>query len=284
MKPALAALVLAAALLSGCGKEETAPVAATPAPAAPVETAPAPAPVAPTEAPPPAEAAVTNGTTPPAAEAAAPAPAAPAPVAVDPATIPAPQGPAPVEGTDYTLIDPPAPLAPAPGKIEVAEVFAYYCIHCATTQQLVTPWKAALPADVDFKYVPMAHGQVEPLARGFYAAEAMGINDTRVHEGMFDAIAVQKKLTSAEPQAVADLYGGLGADSAAVLATMQSFAVNAQIVRAQKAITRWAIEATPTFVVAGKYRVTGGGQRALQVVDHLLARERAAAAGTNSSP
>ena len=282
MKHALAALALAAALLAGCGNEETAAPAATPAPAA---EAPAPASPAPeSTTPPPApvsDVAVANGTTP------APAPAAAAPkpalIAVDPATIPAPEGPAPVEGTDYTLIDPPSPLAPAPGKIEVAEVFAYYCIHCATTQQLVNPWKAALPADVDFKYVPMAHGQVEPLARAFYAAEAMGIND-KMHEGMFDAIAVQKKLSSAEPEAIAEVYAGLGADKAALLSTMQSFAINAQIVRAQKAITRWAIEATPTFIVAGKYRVTGGGPRSLQVVDHLLARERAAASGTNPAP
>ena len=67
---------------------------------------------------------------------------------------------------------------------------------------------------------------------------------------------------------------------------MQSFAVNAQIARAQKAVTRWAVEGTPTFVVAGKYKIvtTRGREAGMQVIEHLVASERAAAAGTNPSP
>src|SRR5690606_30215416 len=100
--------------------------------------------------------------------AAAAAEPAPAPAAA----IPPPAGPEPRPGTDFSVIDPPMPLSPSPGRIEVAEVFSYTCIHCASIQTKVTPWKAALPADVEFRYVPMAHGAVEPIARAFYAAQA----------------------------------------------------------------------------------------------------------------
>ena len=303
MKSALAALALAAALLTGCGKEETpvpapastpaaeAAAAATPAPA-PSEAAPAPAVETPT-AQAPATPPIASDTSAPTHEA-APTPTSPAEAAPTPAATPTPvaaadsappTGPEPVEGRDYERIDPPAPMTQAPGKIEVAEVFAYFCIHCATTQKLVTPWKAALPADVDFKYVPTAHGQAEPFARAFYAAEAMGIHDA-THEKMFDLVAVQHKVKTGQPEELAQLYGTLGQDADAVLATMKSFAVNAQIARAQKAVTRWAIDATPTFVVAGKYKVTsppGGRERTLEVVGQLVARERAAA-GTNPAP
>lgn len=299
MKSALAVLALAAALLTGCGKEESpAPAAApastaeAPAAAPAAEPAAAPAAQAPTAEAPAAESAAPAAETPAQTDAAAttPAPsdatppaAAPPPVAA--ADIPAPRGPEPVEGQDYERIDPPAPMAQVPGKIEVAEVFAYYCIHCATMQKLVTPWKATLPADVDFKYVPIAHGQAEPFARAFYAAEAMGILPA-THEAMFDNVAVQHKIKTGQADEIVELYETLGQDAEAVSSTMQSFAVNAQIARAQKAVTRWAIDATPTFVVAGKYKVTSttrGQQGVLEVIEHLVARERAAM-GTNPTP
>lgn len=299
MKSALAALALAAALLTGCGKD-----AETPAPASVATPAPAPGADLPAAAPSPDTSA--TSATPDAVDAvdaakatsaetpvATPAPATeepiaettptPAPVAVS--EVVPPRGPAPVEGTDYTLIDPPAPMAPASGKIEVAEVFAYYCIHCATMEKLVTAWKATLPTDVDFKQVPTAHGQAEPFARAFYAAEAMGILEA-THPVMFDNIAVKRLVKTGQLDEIAQLYGPLGHDPATMLSTMNSFAVNAQIARAQKAVTRWAIEVTPSFIVAGKYRVTSttrGHQGVLDVVEHLVARERAAM-GTNPAP
>jgi thiol:disulfide interchange protein DsbA len=152
-------------------------------------------------------------------------------------------------------------------------------------EKLVTPWRAMLPADVDFKYVPTAHGQAEPFARAFYAAEAMGILKA-THESMFDNVAVKHLVKTGQADEIAKLYGTLGQDPDTVLSTMNSFAVNAQIARAQKAVTRWAIEATPTFIVAGKYRVSStprGQQGVLDTVEHLIARERAAM-GTNPAP
>lgn len=281
MKSALVSLALAAALLTGCGKEPAeAPAATTPAATTPA-AAPTPAPV-PAETP--AAAPATTEPAAPAAEPAASSESAPLPATpAAPVDVPPPTGPEPVEGTDYVRIDPPAPLSQAPGKIEVAEVFAYYCIHCATMEKLVAPWKAALPADVDFKPVPMAHGNSEPFARAFYAAEAMGILPA-THEQVFDLVAVQRKIGSGSAEDLAALYGGLGQDPDTVLATMKSFAVNAQVSRAQKAVTRWAIEVTPTFVVAGKYRIiTPQRENIFNVVEHLVARERAAA-GTGTTP
>jgi thiol:disulfide interchange protein DsbA len=291
MKTALTACILLAALLTGCGSDAPAPApAATPAPAA--ETAPAaatpaaePAP-APAASETPADVAATPAPTAATTESPAAAPAAEAAAPAAPNEIVPPSGPAPVEGTDYVVIDPPAPLSPSTGKIEVAEVFAYYCIHCARIQDLVTPWKAKLPADVDFRYVPTAHGQSEPFARAFYAAEAMGVLD-RVHTQLFQAVVIDKKVKQGTVEELADLMGGMGVDRDAALSTMQSFAVNAQVARTQKSVARWAIEGTPTFIVAGKYRVessTRGHQGMLQTVEHLVARERAAMAGTNPAP
>jgi thiol:disulfide interchange protein DsbA len=284
MKLAVSTLFLASVLLAGCGSESP-PTEAAPSPTAATPAA-APAPTAAPEAP----AATAPAPIADAAPAAAPTPAQSEPAAsAAPAaagTIAAPSGPEPREGVDYTLIDPPAPFAPSPGKIEVAEVFAYYCIHCATLQARVTPWKAALPADVEFRYVPMAHGSSEPFARAFYAAEAMGEHE-RTHVPMFKAIAEERRFKSGSAEDVAALFAETGVDRDALLSTMRSFAVNAQIARNQKAVARWAIEATPTFVVNGRYRATVAPDRGhdglLSTVEHLIARERAAA-GTPSAP
>lgn len=280
MKFAVPSLVLIAALLTGCGADAP-DTAATPAPSAtPVATMPAdtadatPAPEA-TPAP-------TTTPAPPAAvtETPAPTPAAPAVATV-------PTGPEPREGTDYTVIDPPVLLSPSPGKIEVVEVFAYTCPHCATLQPRITAWEASVPADVEFRYAPMAHGVSEPIARAFYAAEAMG-ERARTHDALFEAIAIKRRLRSGSPEEMADLYAENGVDRDALLATMKSFGVNAQIARNQKAVERWAIESTPTVIVNGRYKVTvtedRGHDGMISAINHLIARERAARAGTGSTP
>jgi protein dithiol oxidoreductase (disulfide-forming) len=282
MKSVFTCLIFMAALLTGCGSESAPPASPTPAVAtAPAAAEPAsttPAPETDSAAGAPTEAAPVDTAASAAPEAAAPTP--PPMAATAPA---APSGPEPREGVDYTLIDPPAPFSPSPGKIEVAEVFAYYCIHCANLQTRVTPWKAALPADVEFRYVPMAQGQSEPIARAFYAAEAMG-ELPRTHEAMFKAVAVEHKVNPASIDALMDFYAELGVDRDALESTMKSFAVNAQIARNQKAVARWAIESTPTFIVNGRYKVNVTADRGhdgvISAVEHLIARERAAAAGT----
>ncbi|HET9048620.1 MAG TPA: DsbA family protein [Chiayiivirga sp.] len=197
--------------------------------------------------------------------------------AASPATpAPLPEGPEPRIGVDYTLIDPPQPLLGVPGKVEIAEVFSYTCIHCARLDPLLPAWRATLPEQVNFVPVPMAYGAVESLARGFYAAKAMGVLD-KTHTGMFTAVAQEHKLKSGSLDDVVKLYADLGVDAEALKATATSFAVNTQISRNQRTVTRWAIEGTPTLVVAGKYKVVataeGGHAGMLRAARWLALKE-----------
>lgn len=283
MKFAVPSLLLIAALLAGCSAE-TPESASPPAPAA----TPAPAPAAqPATAPAATDTPATPATTPAPEAPAAATPAVEPPAPAAPAAATPPSGPEPREGTDFTVIDPPVLLSPSPGKIEVVEVFAYTCPHCASLQPRMTAWEATLPADVEFRYAPMPHGVSEPIARAFYAAEAMG-ERKRTHDAMFDAIAIKRRLRTGSAEELADLYAENGVDRDALLSTMNSFAVNAQIARTKKAIERWAIEATPTVIVNGRYKVTvtqdRGQDGLISAVDHLIARERAARAGTSATP
>lgn len=252
----------------------TAP-APTPAPAA--EAAPAaetPAPEATEAAPGDTAAAETpaEGETPVPAAPEAPAPA-PTP-ALDLAN-------APREGIDYTVLATPQPTY-GQGGIEVAEVFAYTCIHCANLQPLINTWKPTLASDVRFVYVPGAFGGVsDNFARGFFAAEAMGLLE-KTHDAAFKAVLIERKFQTGSVEEIADFYASQGADRAAFLSTMQSFAVDAKVNRARQFALRTNVNATPTMIIAGKYSAvaTGdrGGEGLLQTIDWLVARERAAAA------
>ena len=58
---------------------------------------------------------------------------------------------------------------------------------------------------------------------------------------------------------------------------MNSFATNAKMGRGMQFAQRSGVASTPTLVVNGKYRVTGGRtwDDVLRITDHLIAMERA---------
>src|SRR5688572_29426466 len=198
MKRLLLSLLLLASL-AACNDapDDTVP-AADPAPtaAAPAaEPAPAPAePVTPADATPadaaPTDAAAAEGTP---ADAGTP----PDATASTPAETPPPRDPAASPRRDVRC----AVLATrrptfGQGGIGVAEVCAYTCSHCASLQPSMTPWKAAHPADVRVEYVPAVFGGVaDNFARGFFAAQAMGLLD-KTHDGMFNAVLVERAVGS----------------------------------------------------------------------------------------
>ena len=271
-------LVLA---LAACGEQAADPAAnATPAPAPAATESVEPA----TEAPatPDAPAADEGSQAPAADEAPADEAAtddaaaeAPAPVAELPPMDPAK---APRRGIDYEHLAEPQPTM-TQGGIEVAEVFSYMCIHCANLQPILNTWKAQLPADVTFTYVPGVFGGAsDNFARGYYAAEAMGVLEAN-HDELFKAVLIERSFQTASPEEIADWFGKRGADRDTFLSTMQSFAVTTKINRARQFALRAGVDSTPTMIVAGKYRVTAAGDRGLQglldTVDWVVAHERA---------
>ncbi len=193
-----------------------------------------------------------------------------------------PQGPAPVPGTDYEEIQNGQPYAPLNGQIEVVEVFGYVCPACARFAPEVTAWKKKQPADVRVTYVPVAFGKVwEPYAKAFYAADAKGLVD-KTHDAVFTAIHLQRSLPGegkppADPAQIAQWYATYGVDAKEFVSLMNSFGTNAQMSRGMQFAKNTGVESTPTLVVNGKYRVTGGQTYAdvLRIADHLVAMERA---------
>jgi len=194
-----------------------------------------------------------------------------------------PQGPAPVAGTDYVVIPNGQPYAPLNGQVEVVEVFGYVCPACARFAPEIAAWKKKQPADVRVSYVPVVFGNVwAPYGKAFYAAQSKGLVD-KSHDAVFAAIHLQRALPGegqppADPATIAQWYAKqYGVDAKEFVSLMNSFGTNSQIARGMQFAKNSGVEGTPTIIVNGKYRVTGGQTYAdvLRIADHLIAMERA---------
>ena len=182
----------------------------------------------------------------------------------------------PVEGRDYVVIDDPQPYAPLDGKIEVVEVFGYWCPHCAEFQPMLSAWTRKLPSDVRFTYVPAVFTAGDSFARGYFAAEHFGAL-ARTHDAMFSAIHAQGLLpTNATVGEIAGYYGQQGLDAAKVQAYMQSPTVDARLEHARQFALHSGVEGTPTLIIDGRYRITARTHEdGLRTADQLIAQLRA---------
>ncbi|HET7126945.1 MAG TPA: thiol:disulfide interchange protein DsbA/DsbL [Lysobacter sp.] len=189
--------------------------------------------------------------------------------------------PPPIEGVDYIEIPNGQPFDPANGQVEVVEVFGYVCPACNMFQPVVRAWKAQLPANVRFTYVPAQFGGTwDRYARAYYAADALGLVP-RTHDLLYNAIHLDRTLKGERGedsvQDIAAFYARFGADPQQFASTMSSFAIDGKMRKAKQFMSRVGIEGTPTLVIDGKYRVKGKTREdELRIANQLIAQELAA--------
>ena len=184
--------------------------------------------------------------------------------------------PVPVAGVDYVEIEGGKPYQPLAGKIEVTEVFAYWCHHCADFQPKVDAWRKTLPANVRLTYVPLPYDADDVLARAFFAAQATGVLG-KTHNATFRAIHAEQTLPkNATADEVAAFYAKHGVTAAKFKAAMRDPAIDAKLRQAREFAVRSGVEGTPTLIVNGRYRVRGRSlEDNLRIVNHLIAMQRA---------
>ena len=182
----------------------------------------------------------------------------------------------PVAGTDYQAINPPMPVL-VPGKLEVIEFFGYWCPHCNAFEADLEPWIKTLPADVNFRRIPVAwqEGQT-PYQRLFFALETLGLKSD-VHPKVFNAFHVLGLRLDNET-GFAKFAAALGVDKVKLSETMRSFSVAGQIKTASQQATSYQIEGVPTLVINGKYatspEIAHGGVQSLKVAEALIRQAR----------
>jgi protein dithiol oxidoreductase (disulfide-forming) len=182
-------------------------------------------------------------------------------------------------GRHYEVLPVPVRVAD-PQRLEVVEIFSYACVHCFTFQSSLHSWLEDLPDDVHFVRVPAVFDQSWAfLAKAYYTAEELGVTDA-VHGPIFEAVHL-RNANVLDPAVLAGLFEErAGTDENAFLRVLNSPGINTRVRQADAQARSYRVTGTPTMIVHGKYRIDGrmAGSNAamLDVVDFLLARERAA--------
>ena len=182
-------------------------------------------------------------------------------------------------GQDYLLIEPAQPTSG--DKVVVTEVFSYECPHCAHFEPYAEELKSKLPAGAQFSLLPAVfNAQWEPFARGFYTAKSLGLLD-KTHQGLFDAIHRDHQPLHTIEDLANLFYANYGANPGTFLSTATSFVIEGELTHGNQLVRDYHVEATPTLVVAGKYRVTAipdrgiGFPEMVQIALYLVQQELA---------
>lgn len=184
-------------------------------------------------------------------------------------------------GKQYQVLSEPVRTA-NPDKVEVNEVFWYGCSSCYQFEATLEAWAQKLPSDVAFERTPAIWQPVmEVHSRAYYTAKQLNVLD-KMHPVIFKTMHVEKHPLENEDQ-LASLFVANGVDEAAFRKAFNSFSVQSLTRQGDARVRSYGIEGTPEIIVNGKYRVSardaGGGHKGmLNVVDFLIAKERAAMA------
>jgi thiol:disulfide interchange protein DsbA len=182
-----------------------------------------------------------------------------------------------VEGTNYARLKVPVPVETGK-KIEVIEFFSYGCPHCADLEQYLGPWRAKLPADVEFRRVPVAFQPAwEKLGRDYYTLDALG-EEQKLASSVFAAIHGSNMRLSDE-KTFFDWAASKGLDRKKVEDMYNSFSIGSKMNRAKQLAQAYNIQSVPTVVVDGKFITAsdrvGGHSQLPAAIDELIAKARA---------
>lgn len=186
----------------------------------------------------------------------------------------------PIEGQHYVKLTQRQPTQD-PKKLEVVEFFWYGCPHCHAFEPMLDAWVKKLPADVNFRRLPVAFREVPFVLHQklYFAIETLGLVDS-LHRKVFNAMHVERNPLNT-PEAIGDFVAKNGVDKAKFLDTMNSFSVQAKSKQAAALSAGYKIDGTPAIGIDGRYytagSLAGSNERSLAVTEYLMALARKAA-------
>ena len=190
------------------------------------------------------------------------------------------------EGVQYRYIDNGQPYrALPPGMVEVAEVFAYTCPHCAHFSTMLEAWARQLPAHARLVLVPGVFSRDDPWSRVFFAAQTAKSLPV-LHPRLFAAVHETGELPRNADAAQILAFAGRvqGSNVAALKTAMADDAVLLpKLKQAYEFGARSQIEGTPSLVIAGRYVVLGNSYESLlgnarAIVNALVPKQKPKAA------
>jgi protein dithiol oxidoreductase (disulfide-forming) len=182
----------------------------------------------------------------------------------------------PVALRDYREVKPPQPVDTG-NKIEVLEFFQYSCPHCATFNPDLEAWRKKMPADVEYRRLPVAFAAATANHTKIYYSLLQLNKVEQLHDKVFAAYHGQKK-RMIDPNEIADFMAANGIDRKVWLDTFNSFSVATQTSRATQVWEAYKLEGTPAVAIDGKWMTAPSmvGSRAgtLPVMDYLVGLAR----------
>jgi thiol:disulfide interchange protein DsbA len=166
----------------------------------------------------------------------------------------------------------------------VLEFFWYACPHCYDLDGQVEAWRKNKPAYVSFSRVPVTWSEGHrALGRLFYTLQSLGKLD-QLHNEVFKEIHVNgnplvaQDGDEAESERIQTAFAkkeGIREDD--FKKAYHSFAVDADLQKADALVQRYRIDGVPTFVINGKYitdvRIAGSQERLMALVGDLVTQE-----------
>jgi len=180
-----------------------------------------------------------------------------------------------VAGTHYVVIDKPVETQTG-DKVEVRELFWYYCSHCYNLEPYIHAMEATLTDEAIFVRQPSVLG--DGWINGaifYYVLKDLGELD-RLHTPLFDAIHKHGMKFHSQDEFVNWLSDN-GVDKGKANTIFASFSVESNVRKAIADTRKYQSRGVPTLVVNGKYWVdamhAGSIEGIFRVVDYLIEKE-----------
>lgn len=176
---------------------------------------------------------------------------------------------------DYVVLDKPVKTITG-DKIEVRELFWYYCPHCYNLEPTLNVWVKKLPDNAQFVRQPAMFAKRWLNGAIFYfVLEELGLVD-KLHEPLFNAIHLQN-IPFNDMDDFVDWLVENGVDAASAQAALKSFSVRIKVNKAKLNTVKYQAKGVPVLVINGKYwtdaRHAGSQVRMLKVADYLIQKE-----------
>ena len=161
-------------------------------------------------------------------------------------------------------------------RIEVRELFWYYCPHCYNIEPYVDNYIASKGEDVYFVREPAVFNKRWERGAVFYFVLEELAQVEALHAKLFEAIHVHDIMFSNKEDFINWLSDN-GVKREDALDTWDSFALSVKLNKAKKRIKKYQVNVVPSFVINGKYttsaREAGSVQNIFKVIRYLSALE-----------
>ena len=161
------------------------------------------------------------------------------------------------EGTHYEVIS-----DAATSDAQILEFFSFYCVHCYRFEPIAERLKKEYPDAFEKMHVSFLSPKDdvgETMTKAFVVAQKLGIEE-KIIPAVFDYNFAQRNMLTSEDD-IRNVFILNGVSGEEFDKAMKSFTVRTAAARMDRRATNLGVNAKPTFIVNGKYKMLPQGFR-----------------------